>query len=602
MTLKQIGSAAGAAGALLLVAGGIAYLVRPALQAWLVAVLLLGAVLLLFAAYVHLDAIGTRLARRQTKYGLNVLAMVVLLLLIIVLVEYFSLRYNKRVDLTQGRRYTLSAQTLKILKDLKVPVKAVAFYRAPGGQVLEDRRAAEDLLRQYADLSPQFRYEFVDPDRDPGMARRYKITMYGTLILETPEEGPAPAGAAPAAQARAGTAAPAKAERPGGSAGVAPQAAAKAAQGPAAKKAGLAPAVAETAMREEQVTDLSEERLTNTLLKLTRHGRRIIYFIQGHGEGNLTDAGRTGFGLLRQEVEKGNYGVKDLFLPREQAVPEDAAEVVLLGPQKDLAEAELAILDAYLARGGKLLVMVDPFTAPGLQPFLAKFGMKLGDDVVVDRLQHMFGGNLLSPVVDRYPNHPITRGLAGTASVFSYVRSVDAAQKPPEGIAVEKLVESGAFPGSWAETDRSEFTRGQIAYDEGRDRKGPVPMAAVATIQQKMAAASPAAPAKTGEGKKKDEAAERREAKGRLVVYGGSSFASNVYLGAFGNRDLVMNTISWLAEEEDLLAIRPREPKSAPLFLTAAQGRLFLVIPVVVMPLAVACVGVGVFVRRRRYR
>ncbi len=586
MTLKLIGSVAGAAGALLLVGGGMAYLVQPALQAWLVAVLLLGAALLLFAAYVHLDAIGTRLARRQTRYGLNVLAMVVLLLLIITLVEFFSFRYNKRLDLTEGKRYTLSTQTVKVLKDLKKPVKAVAFYRAPGGQVFEDRRSAEDLLRQYADLSPRFRYEFVDPDRDPGMARRYKITMYGTVVLETPEEDGAPAPAAAAKKA-------APAQAPGGEAK-----AGVAAEGAGTKKAAPAGPVAEQAMREEQIADLSEERLTNILLKLTRPGRRNIYFVQGHGEGNLTDTGRTGFGLLRQEIEKANYGVKDLFLPREQSVPEDAALVVVLGPQKDLAEAELGILEAYLGRGGKLLVMVDPYTAPGLKPFLAKYGLKLGDDVVVDRLQHMFGGNLLTPVVDRYPNHAITRGLAGTASVFSYVRSVDVAEKPPQGVAVEKLVETGAFPGSWAETDRSEFTRGQISFDEGRDRKGPVPMAAVATIEKKKPAAPPA---KTDEGKKA-EADEPRAPKARLVVYGGAAFASNVYLGAFGNRDLVLNTISWLAEEEDLLAIRPKEPKTAPLFLTAAQGRLFLVIPVVLMPLAVACVGVGVFVRRRRYR
>ena len=596
MNLKRLGSLAGGAGAVLLLGGGLWYFIQPALPAWLVAVLLLGAVLLLFAAYVHLDAIGTRLARRQTKYGLNVLAMVVLLLLIIVVVEIFSFRYNKRVDLTEGKRYTLSSQTVKILKDLKKPVKAVAFYRAPGGQVFEDRRSAEDLLRQYADLSPRFRFEFVDPDRDPGMARRYKITTYGTVVLETPEDAAAAAGTAPGGEAKAGPGVPVKAEPPAGPAAQKREAAAR--KGVAPPAGAPAAAVAEKAMREEQIAELTEERLTNTLLKLTRPGRPTIYFVQGHGEGNLADAGRTGFGLLRQEIEKGNYAVKDLFLPREQAVPEDAALAVILGPQKDLADAELAILDAYLARGGKLLVMVDPFAAPGLKPFLAKYGMRLGDDVVVDRLQHMFGGNLLSPVVDRYPNHAITRGLAGTATVFSYVRSVDTAEKPPEGVTAEKLVESGAFPGSWAETDRSEFTRGQISFDEGKDRKGPVPLAAVATIEKKQPIA---APAKGGEAKR-DEPGAPRTPMARLVVFGGATFASNAYLGAFGNRDLVLNAVSWLAEQEDLLAIRPKEPKTAPLFLTATQGRLFLVIPVFLMPLAVACVGVGVFVRRRRYR
>src|SRR3972149_2310434 len=93
----------------------------------------------------------------------------------------------------------------------------------------------------------------------------------------------------------------------------------------------------------------------NTLRKITRPGGRNIYFVQGHGEGNLTESGRSGFGLLRQEVEKANYVVKDLFLPREKAVPDDAAAVVILGPQQELAPEELGILEAYIARGGKLL-------------------------------------------------------------------------------------------------------------------------------------------------------------------------------------------------------------------------------------------------------
>lgn len=582
MDLKQLGSIAGGAGAVLLVGGGVAYLIQPALRVWLLAALLVGALLVLLAAYAHLGAIARRLARRQTKYGLNVLAMIVLLLLVIALVEYFSFSYPLfRRDFTEGKRYTLSAQTVKVLTDLKKPVKAVAFY-APG---TGDVRRGEDLLRQYAGLSPRFRYEFVDPDRDPGMARRYKITVYGTVVLETPEDAaPAPAGARPSGQAT-------KAASGGEPAG------AKAAE----KKPAPGLPVAEQAMREEQITDLTEERLTNTLIKITRPGRRAIYFLQGHGEGNLTDAGRAGFGFLRQEVEKSNYVVKELFLPREKAVPEDAAAVAILGPQKDLAPEELAILDAHIGRGGKLLVMVDPTNAPGLKPFLAKYGLLLGDDLVMDR-QFPLGGNQATPAVDRYPDHPITRDLRGIATVFSLVRSVSPAEKPPEGVTLQKLVESSTTPGSWAQP----ATRRTIAYQEGTDRKGPVPLAAVATIAKKTAATEPAgsgeakkgAPAVAGPARR-DDAEQRRDARARLVVYGNSRFASNTLLGLGGNRDLVMNTLSWLVEEEDLLAIRPKDPKTAPLFLTASQGRLLWLVPALV-PLAVAGVGVGVFVTRRR--
>ena len=567
MSLQKLGTLAGAAGALLLVLGGITYLFQPALPGWLMAVLLAGAILLLFGAYAHFGAIARRLARRQTRYGLNVLAMAVLLALVIGFVEFFSVRYNKRLDLTEGRRYTLSPQTVKVVRDLKKPVKAVAFFRAGGTGAVEDRRAAEDLLRQYADLSSNFRYEFVDPDKDIGLAKRYKITMYGTVVLETPEDDAGLAAAKPVPPEEAP--APAKGNAK------------------AAKKAGAAPAVAERAMREEQLTDVSEERLTNAVVKLTRTGRRTIYFTQGHGEGAITDAGERGFGLLRQEVEKSNYIVKDLLLARDKEVPQDATAVVILGPQKDVPEAELAVFEAYLARGGKLLVMADPLTGASLKPFLAKYAINLGNDIVISR-QFPLGTGPQVPAVNQYRNHPITRDLQGTLTVFPLVRSVDAAEKPGGGISVERLIETPPYPVSWAQPD----SRREIQYDAARDRKGPVPIALVATIGGKPPAAADA--------KKTEEAPQ--PGKARVVVFGNSRFASNPLLRLEGNRDLVMNAISWLAEEEDLIAIRPREPKSAPLLLAENQARVFWFVPLVVLPVAVAGVGVGVFVRRRRYR
>src|SRR5574341_283666 len=121
MNLKRLGTLAAIAGVVLLAFGGMGSLVYPGMRGWLVS-LLAGGVLLLLAAYVHLDAIARQLACRQTKYGLNVLLMVLLLLAIIVFVEIFSRSYNKRFDLTEGKRFTLSPQTVKVARDLKKPV------------------------------------------------------------------------------------------------------------------------------------------------------------------------------------------------------------------------------------------------------------------------------------------------------------------------------------------------------------------------------------------------------------------------------------------------------------------------------------------------
>ncbi|MGH7412136.1 MAG: GldG family protein, partial [Candidatus Methylomirabilis sp.] len=428
----------------------------------------------------------------------------------------------------------------KVVRGLAKEVQATAFYRSDQ----PDRRPAEDLLRQYADLSPKFRYEIVDPDRSPGQAKRYGITTYGTTVLETKE-------------------------------------------------------------KEEKITEIDEEHLTNGLVKLLREGKRTIYFLKGHGENELDDASRNGYRQAKEALEKANYQVKELLLLREPQVPVDASALVISGPKRDLIETELKALKGFIERGGKLLVQLDPFSAPSLKEFLRQYGIVGGDDVIVDQFSRVLGGDYLMPVVSKYYAHPITRDF-NLASLFPFARSIDVAEKPPQGVSVQKLAETGS--GSWAETDKGELNRGQLTFDKGKDRQGPVPVGVVATVEAKQDAQSGTEKGKettqtVAEKKKNEKATDGRPTgAGRLVVFGNSGFASNNFLNFSGNRDLFLNSISWLAEEEDQISIRPREAKSTPIFLTALQGRLAFWLPVVVVPVLLLVSGTSVVLRRRRSR
>jgi ABC-type uncharacterized transport system involved in gliding motility auxiliary subunit len=412
-------------------------------------------------------------------------------------------------------------------------VQVTTFYRLDQ----PDRRAAEDLLRQYADLSTKFRFQVVDPDRNPGLAKRYGITTYGTTVLETKD-------------------------------------------------------------KEEKITEVDEEHLTNGLVKLLREGKRTIYFLKGHGESELDDGSRNGYRQAKEALEKANYQVKELLLLRETRVPEGAAVLVISGPKRDLVESELKAVQAFVEQGGKLLVQLDPFSAPSLKEFLGRYGIMVGNDVIVDQYSRVLGGDYLMPVVSKYYSHPITRDFT-LASLFPYARSVDAVEKSPQGVTVQKLGETG--PGSWAETDRGELNRGRLTFDKGKDRQGPVPVGVVATIDVKKATETSTEEKKKTE---KEKEAEKQSATkpARLVVYGNSVFASNNFLSFSGNRDLFLNSISWLAEEEDQISIRPREAKSTPIFLTAMQGRLAFWLPVVVLPALLLISGTSVVLRRRRSR
>jgi gliding motility-associatede transport system auxiliary component len=465
-------------------------------------------VLVSFTSYVK-DPRGV-LGRRTTRYGLNTAVMVLLLIGIIGFVEAVSYRHSARLDLTENKRHSLSPQTIQLLRGLKTEVNAVAFFRGdqPG------KRVAEDLFKQYARYAGgKFTWRVVDPDREPGLARRYGIESYGTVVLETKE-------------------------------------------------------------RSEKVTDAEEEKLTNGLVKLTRQGKRAVYVVQGHGEHELTNTDRPGFSEAKKAMEGANYEVKPLVLARAAQIPDDAAVVILAGPRTELLAPELAALDAYAGRGGKLLVMADPVILSGspvdpLKDFLQRYGFTVGNDLIIEvnAIGRMFGIGPEVPIIQQYDPHPITRDMAGISTLFPVTRSVTPAKTPPTGTNLTTLAKTSAE--SWAETNRTELQQGQVKPDPDEAR-GPLPVAAVAT---------------------KDKA--------RIVVYGTSSFAANQFLNLQGNRDFFLNTVSWLAEEEDQISIRPRETRQAPVFLTSQQAQALFMLPVVLLPGAVLIGGIVAVVRRR---
>ena len=508
-------------GILGLVGGGALQLYRPSWTHVGPAVLIAGGLLLLAGLYFAF-ASGFRdlWGRRTTRYGLNAAVMVALILGVIVLVEAVSYRHNWRLDLTENRRWSLSPQTINVLRELKVPVKATAFFRPdqPG------KRTAEDLLRQYAARSDgKFTWEVADADRNPMLARRYGVESYGTVVLEA--------------------------------------------------------ALGEGQAKQEKIQDAEEEKLTNALVRVTRAGKRIVYFLKGHGEKDPGSSEKTGYGQVKAEVEKLNYEVKELVLARETAVPQDAAIVVVAGPEKDLLPGEVDALAAYVDRAGKLFVMVDPFQAPSLGGLLGRWGLGLGNDVVIDTNPQ---GRLLGfgpevPVVADYVSHPITRDFR-YATLFPLARTVSVADKPPQGVIAQALARTSAE--SWAESSEAEIRSGQVRRDPG-EAQGPLTVAAVATVDAKAAPDG------------------RPGAKARVVLVGDSDFASNSALNLSGNRDFFLNTLSWLAEEENLIAIRPKESRTTPVFLTAAQGQALFLVPVVLVPLGLVGAGVYAMTRRR---
>jgi gliding motility-associatede transport system auxiliary component len=475
---------------------------------------------------------------RTLKYGSHASLFTVIVLAVVCILYSLALQHNKRFDVTQAKRFTLAEQSIKLLQGLQYSIKVIGFYSLAE----RDRETFTDLVKQYTQHTDKLSYEVVDPDRQPAMANQYGITMDNRVVVEG--NG-----------------------------------------------------------KKEKISRVEEVTLTNAILKVTRNAKKVVYFVTGHGEPSLTDSDRTGYSLVKQALEDQNYTVQELVLARQPQVPDDAAVVIVAGPRQDLLESETEALSTFLGRGGHLFMMIDVDprkldAGPGLVAFVKRYGLEVGNDVVIEMnpVGRLVGADYLMPVVLTYERHAITKELGNVMTIFPVVRSVQVAKELPLGITAQGLVMTSTE--SWAKTDLKALPEGRLEVGTESDRRGPITIAAVATINPSTSNTSTSMGGSAESTDQPDQAKSAHAA--RLVVFGDAEFANNNFFPFQGNGNLFLNTVSWLAEEEDLIAIRPRKGGgSGPVMLTAAQAPLIFWLPVVLLPLGVLGSGAVVFVQRK---
>jgi ABC-type uncharacterized transport system involved in gliding motility auxiliary subunit len=339
-------------------------------------------------------------------------------------------------------------------------------------------------------------------------------------------------------------------------------------------------------LTDSDIIGSGEQKLTNAMLKVTSSEPKTIYFLTRHGERDIAMESEEGFSRIKTRLESQNYVVKTLDLTSAPEVPKDAAALIIAAPQKDLFEEEIGAVTDYLNDGGSLLVMLDPgVNTPRLTGILNRIGIAMPSDVVIDRDSKVLGGDYLLPVASTYLKHPITKDLT-VLSFFPYARSVviDETAAKEAGWALGYLVSTGS--NSWAETDLGALRQGKAEFNKDVDTAGPVSVAVEGS--REITAGD-------------DDTAGPKEA--RIVVFGSSSFVVNTYYlmaqSNAANIDIFLNSVNWLAGNENLISIHAKERTSTPLFLTGYQGLLIFLVCVVLVPLAVLGVGIFVYFRRR---
>ena len=126
----------------------------------------------------------------------------------------------------------------------------------------------------------------------------------------------------------------------------------------------------------------------------------------------------------------------ELNLLEKDSVPTDADIVIDAGPKSEFIPAELRSLDAYLTKGGKLMMMLEPDSPEILKGYVAKYGADWHAKKAIletNRLQQMAGGNPLTPIVTTYDTgSEITRDMRGM-SIFPIATPVEKGTAPAGG-------------------------------------------------------------------------------------------------------------------------------------------------------------------------
>jgi len=351
---------------------------------------------------------------QQVMTGANFALYSLIVIALIVLVNWFVNNHDKRWDMTPNKKYSLSEQTRKILRDLTKDVTLYAFDRE---RSFGERR---DVLGMYSTASNRVKVKYVDPDRQPALAKEFAVRSYGTIVVAAGD-------------------------------------------------------------RHMEAQGDSEEGITNALVRVLK-GQRTACFISTHGERNLESTERDGYDHFKKQLGNENYQTQTLPFLQKMEIPNDCTMVVIAGPQNDYLPPEIDIINKYLAGGGRVLAMLDAgVELPNLAKLVSDWGATMRNDLVIDEnpVAQIFGTEPYMPLIVKYGTNPIVQPLNGRATLFPLSRSFEVGKDSKPGVSVDSLCDTSAD--SYEVKDWNPSIK-EIRFTASKDLKGPLSVAVAGTL------------------------------------------------------------------------------------------------------------------------
>ena len=470
---------------------------------------------------------------------------------VLMAVAWLSVQFPVRVDMTEEGKYSLSEQTVTMLKRLEKPVH-ITFFHDP--MMRETVELYELMARQTNKLT----LEFFDPMLNPAAARLRGVQFAGTSILES--EG-------------------------------------RKMQISGSSETDIANGILRVSLG-----------VTQKVCFLDGHREPDPFSIESHDHMEGT-AGHThglgaqyvlheqhGMAKARNALETLNYSVEKIALSRTGAADSlsSCSLLVVAGPKLALLPMEVDGIRRFLAAGGNAFFMLDPFVRTGLEPLLREYSMVLDDDIVIDESSH-FWADPSSPAVTEYNYHAVVQDLPLT--FFPGARSLSPTPQRAPGVDVIPVANSSKQ--SFGETDPQ-----RVNFDKGKDLPGPLTLMAVATRRPAPANDPLYRTPQTGKpvtppGKSAEAPPVPVTNRSRIAVVGDSDFATNSFFHIMGNGKLFLNTVNYLASKENLIGLEPRASDLPRVNLTNRQMKGTFFLAVILIPALLAAIGLAVWWKQR---
>ena len=465
---------------------------------------------------------------RKSRLQLSMQKIIFLVLFIscIGMLAWLSNHYTYQFDLTANKRHSLSSDSIDLLKLLD---KEVIVHAYTTDEVTQ--KAIAEIISRYQHVKADFKLKLLNPDIDIEQAQRDGIVMDKPFAF-----------------------------------------------------------VIYYDERMEHIASLSEQAISNALLRLNRRQNQQVIFLSGHGERDINGSDTRAYSTLRQKLQDTGFNLQVINL-LQKTLPDNSKLMVIAAPVHEYLAGEIEQIMRFIEQGGNLLWLVDPDELQGLNVLATSLSLSLHEGLIIDNnpelrqtlnIQHP----AIIPVTEYHPHlitntiryntlFPLARGI----SPLDDDMSDDADNNASGDWQAEALFSS---PGkSWSEVGG---LAEEMSFDSAAgDIAGPVTMAVALHRQLK----SPQTTATQGSQ--------------RIVIIGDSDFLSDTYIGAGANLSLGLNIFNWLLGDDDFVSVEVKSSPDTKLELSDTQLMVIAFGFFFIIPLLLLVIGFRIwFVRKNR--